>query len=303
LWAQNYPQDPAPLDALGNDALVTGQYPQAVDFLLQEKKLSGGGYYTTALGGRKTRRWSCGARLSGRHGAYWGRSKEAWGVSARAVAAAERENENENATKYLARAALRAAEFGDSALAVEHADAALKLYGSSDVKVLSAVALTRAGVATRAQPLAHQLVQDKPSHTMLSFYWLPTVRAASALELKHAAEAIDLLQVTAPYELGQPLQMGPATLYPVYVRGEAYLRLHQGDRAAAEFQKLLDHPGCVMNFPLGALAHLQLGRAHALAGDTAKAKKAYQDFLTLWKDADPDIPILKQAKAEYAKLK
>ena len=96
--------------------------------------------------------------------------------------------------------------------------------------------------------------------------------------------------------------MGPATLYPAYLRGQSYLRLGHGDKAVGEFQKFLDHPGCLMNFPFGALARWQLGRAYALSGDTAKAKAAYKDFLTLWKDADPDIPILKQAKAEYAKL-
>jgi tetratricopeptide (TPR) repeat protein len=118
-----------------------------------------------------------------------------------------------------------------------------------------------------------------------------------------AAPAIEILQVTSPYELGQPFEIGPGTLYPVYVRGQAYLRLGQAAQAAVEFQKLLDHPGCVQNFPLGALAHLQLGRAYALAGDKPKARVAYQDLLALWKDADADIPILKQAEAEYAKLK
>jgi eukaryotic-like serine/threonine-protein kinase len=94
----------------------------------------------------------------------------------------------------------------------------------------------------------------------------------------------------------------PAALYPVYVRGEAYLAAHRGNEAAAEFQKILDQRGVVFNEPIGALAHLGLARAYLLQGDTAKAKTAYPDFLTLWKDADPDIPILKQAKAEYAKL-
>jgi eukaryotic-like serine/threonine-protein kinase len=356
LWAQNYPNDPVPLDALGNDALFTGQYPQAVDFLLQEKKLSGGGYYNygnlvyaylglnrlqdarttiedglahkldpedghsalyhvdflegNTAGMHQEADWLAGKPDLGHialdyqadTSAYRGRSKEAWDFSARAAATAQREHENETAAKYLARAALRSAEFGDSALAVKHAEAALKLYASSDVKVLSAVALARAGVATRAQALAQQLAHEKPFDTMLNFYWLPTVQAASALALKHPADAINLLQVTAPYELAQPPQMGPGTLYPVYVRGEAYMQLHQPEKAAAEFQKLLDHPGCVMNFPLGALAHLQLGRAQALSGDTTKAKAAYHDFFNVWKDADRDVPILKEANAEYAKL-
>jgi eukaryotic-like serine/threonine-protein kinase len=147
---------------------------------------------------------------------------------------------------------------------------------------------------------------------MLNFYWIPTVRAAVALHRNHGADAIDILQVTTPYELGQPLQMGPATLYPVYVRGETYLQLGQAGRAATEFQRLLDHPGCVMNFLLGALAHLGVARANALQARTSQGVEAnaarvraladYKDFLALWKDADPDTPILKQAKAEFARL-
>jgi hypothetical protein len=141
---------------------------------------------------------------------------------------------------------------------------------------------------------------------------LPTVRAAVALPRNRGGDSIDLLQAAAPYELRQPLQIGPATLYPVYVRGEAYLQLGQASLAALEFQKLLDHPGCVKNYVLGALAHLGVARANALQARTSqgadadaarvRALAAYRDFLSLWKDADPDIPILKQAKAEYARL-
>jgi hypothetical protein len=107
---------------------------------------------------------------------------------------------------------------------------------------------------------------------------------------------------TTPYEMGA-INFLNFNLYPVYLRGEAYLALNQGGAASAEFQKILDHPGVVLNEPIGALSHLGLGRAYALAGDNAKARTAYQDFFALWKSADPDIPILKQAKAEYAKLK
>jgi tetratricopeptide (TPR) repeat protein len=113
---------------------------------------------------------------------------------------------------------------------------------------------------------------------------------------------VQLLEAAAPYELGEPPPTQEGTLYPVYLRGQTYLLVREGQAAATEFQKFLDHRGVVLNFPLGALAHLQLGRSYALSGDTAKAKAAYQDFFTLWKDADPDIPILMQAKAEYAKL-
>ena len=138
----------------------------------------------------------------------------------------------------------------------------------------------------------------------MQFNYLPTIHAQLALIRMDHSKAIEILQAAAPYELGTPSGNAYSPgLYPVYVRGEAYLAAHQGGEAAAEFQKILDHRGIVLNEPIGALAHLELARAYALQGDIAKAKAAYQDFLTLWKDADPDIPILKEAKAEYAKLK
>jgi eukaryotic-like serine/threonine-protein kinase len=138
--------------------------------------------------------------------------------------------------------------------------------------------------------------------TYVHFNYLPTIRAQLALRRNdssraiESSKAIEILQAAAPYELGA------GGLYPVYVRGEAYLAAHQGNEAAAEFKKILDHRGVVLNEPIGALAKLGLARAFSLQGDTAKAKSAYQDFLTLWKDADPDIPILIAAKAECAKL-
>ena len=130
------------------------------------------------------------------------------------------------------------------------------------------------------------------------------LRIAADVETKHVQHALDILEASAPSELGWPSlsDYNWPCLYPVYVRGEAYLAARRGTEAAREFQKILDHRGIVLNEPIGALAHLQLGRAYAMQGDVAKAKAAYKDFLTLWKDADPDIPILKQAKAEYAKL-
>lgn len=148
-----------------------------------------------------------------------------------------------------------------------------------------------------------QLAARSPENTFLQFVALPTIGAAVALDEGKPSRAIDSLRAAAPYELSSsPFGAGFGPLRPVYLRGAAYLAAHEGAQAAAEFQKNLDHPGSVMNDPIGALAHLGLARAYALQGDTAKAKTAYQDFLTLWKDADPDIPILKQAKAEYAKL-
>jgi tetratricopeptide (TPR) repeat protein len=142
------------------------------------------------------------------------------------------------------------------------------------------------------------LAKRFPEDTIARFYYLPMIRSAIALGDGKDSEAIDDLQATTPYEFAPGQQ-----LYAVYLRGMAYLAAHQGPQAAAEFQKILDHPGIVVNEPIGALAHLQIGRADLLAGDMPKAKAAYRDFLALWKDADPDVPILKQAKAEYAKLR
>jgi len=128
------------------------------------------------------------------------------------------------------------------------------------------------------------------------------IEASIAMAQQAPDRAIIALEPTVPYELGGPPPAINGTIHPAYIRGLAYLAQKNSPAAAAEFQKFLDHPGIVQNFLLGSLAHLQLGRAYAISGDTAKAKAAYQDFLTLWKDADPDIPIMKEAKAEYAKL-
>jgi predicted Zn-dependent protease len=167
-----------------------------------------------------------------------------------------------------------------------------------------ALALAYAEDADQAQALADDLGKRFPEDTVVQFNYLPTLRAKLALLRSNPRQALEALRVAAPYELGLPAiqYYNWPNLYPVYVRGEAYLAAHQGNEAAAEFQKILDHRGIVLNEPLGALAHLQLGRAYAMQGDTAKSRAAYQDFLTLWKAADPDIPIFKQAKAEYVKL-
>jgi eukaryotic-like serine/threonine-protein kinase len=138
---------------------------------------------------------------------------------------------------------------------------------------------------------------------LVRFNYLPTLRGQLALIHDDSSKAIEALQIAAPYELGSQSQSAFApALYSIYVRGEAYLAAHQGSEAAAEFKKVLEHRGIALNLPIEVLAHLGLARAYAMQGDTTKAKAAYQDFLTIWKDADPDIPILKGAKAEYAKL-
>jgi predicted Zn-dependent protease len=170
------------------------------------------------------------------------------------------------------------------------------------VKVLAALASARVGDTARAKMIVEELEKSNPSNTVLKVFWLPALNAAIELTGGNSAQALVFLEAAAPYELGEPPpteQLG--TMYPAYLRGQAYLLAHNGTAAATEFQKFLDHRGITLNFPLGALAHLGLARAYALSGDTAKSRAAYQDFFALWKDADPGIPILKEAKAEYAK--
>jgi eukaryotic-like serine/threonine-protein kinase len=166
----------------------------------------------------------------------------------------------------------------------------------------AALALARIGDAAHAKGLVEELQKAYPLNTLLKLYWLPTINPAIELNKGDSSQALVLLEAPAPYKLGTPPPMQEGTLYPAYIRGQAYLLAHNGTAAAAEFQKLLEHRSILLNFVTGALAHLQLGRAYIMAGDTGKAKSAYQDFFAIWKDADPDIPILKQAKAEYAKL-
>jgi len=234
--------------------------------------------------------------------AYYGHLVKARDFSRRAVAAAVRNDSKETAALWQVNAALREAEFGNAAAAKQGVGAALALAPGRDVKMFAALTLARVGETARAKGFVEELERTYPSHTVLKVYWLPAINAALELNANNPTQASVLLEAAAPYELGAPPQLQVGTLYPAYIRGQAQLMAHNGSAAAAEFQKLLDHRGVVLNFVTGALAHLQLARAYALSGDTAKAKSAYQDFLTLWKDADPDIPILKEAKAEHAKL-
>jgi tetratricopeptide (TPR) repeat protein len=234
--------------------------------------------------------------------AFYGRIVAARDFSRRAVDSAVRSDSKETAALWQVNAALREAEFGNTAQAKQGVATALALAPGRDVRVLSAMTLARAGDSGRAKLLADELEKSNPLNTVLKVYWLPTIRAAIDLNAGNTAQALVSLEAAAPYDLGSPPPTASGTLYPPYMRGQAYLAAHNGSAATLEFQKLLDHRGIVVNFPLGALAHLGLARAYALSGDTAKAKTAYQDFLTLWKNADPDIPILKEAKSEYAKL-
>ena len=232
--------------------------------------------------------------------AYYGRLGRARDFSRRAVDAAVRADSKETAALWQANAALREAEFGNTAAAKQQVAAALARAPGRDVKVLAAMTMARAGETARAKAIVDQLEKSEATNTMLKIYWLPTIKAASELNSGNSSQALIDLEAPAPYELGGPVPI--SGLYPVYVRGLVFLMAHNGAAAAGEFQKILDHRGIVLNLPLGALAHLQLGRAYALSGDTTKARSAYQDFFNVWKDADPDIPVLKQAKAEYAKL-
>jgi tetratricopeptide (TPR) repeat protein/predicted Ser/Thr protein kinase len=229
--------------------------------------------------------------------AWHGRMKNARELTRRAMDSAEHNDAKEAAAAYQAAAALREVEAGNPEQARVDAVAAVKLGPNRILQANAALALARAGDTAAAEKLADKLDNSFPLDTMVQKYRLPTIRAAVALQRKDPNQAIELLQVTSPIELGDV-----GLLLPVYLRGEAYLMLHDGKAAAAEFQKFIDHRGLVANFPWGALARLQLGRAYTLSGDKNKARAAYQEFLGLWKDADPDIPILKDAKAEYAQL-
>ncbi|MGH9775283.1 MAG: protein kinase domain-containing protein [Candidatus Acidiferrales bacterium] len=229
--------------------------------------------------------------------AYFGKLGKAREFSRRAVASAVNAEEKEVAASYEADAGIWEALLGNAAKARERVAAALRLSTGRDVQYAAALALALAGDAVRAQALADDLSKRFPEDTLVQTIYLPTLHAQLALDRKDPSKAVEALRTAAPYELGS------TPLVPVYVRGEACLALHQGHEAASEFQKILDHRGIVANEPVGALAHLGLARAYAIAGDTAKSRAAYNDFFTLWKDADPDIPILKQARAEYANLR
>jgi hypothetical protein len=237
--------------------------------------------------------------------AYFGQAGKARELSRQAHSSATQSQQRETAALHEAAAAIREALFGNADKARKWAASTKQLRNSRDVQYGALLALALTGDLsqgeTRLEQLADDFARRFPEDTLVEFNYLPTLRAQMAIDHHDPSKAIELLQAAAPYELGS----SPASftaLYPIYVRGEAYLSLHQGSQAATEFQKLLDHRGIVWNEPIGALAHWQLGRAYVLQGDSAKAKSEYSVFLGLWKDADPDIPVLKQAKAEYAGL-
>ena len=243
--------------------------------------------------------------------AWHGKLKSARELTRRAMESAQHNDAPETAAGYQASAALREVESGDRDQALANARAALKLAPNRDVRAMATLALARAGDTAAAEKLVAELDKTFPLDTMVQRYWIPTIGAAVSLQRKDPKHAIELLQASIPIELGQPTNL-PVFFCPPYLRGEAYLMLHDGKSAAPEFQKFIDHRGVVGNSPWGAPARLGLARAYALVemkhemkNDPAKkdaAKAAYQDFLTLWTDADPDVPILKEAKAEFSKL-
>ncbi len=235
--------------------------------------------------------------------AYYGRLNKARELSQQAVAFAVREDRKETAALWQLNSAWREAEFGNPDRARKEAAAALALASTHDVQVMVALTLARAGDYAGAEKIADELAKLSPSDTILNSYWLPSTRAAVVLQSK-PDEAIHILEAATPLDGGQslPQTQSGGLFYPVYVRAEALMAAHRPGDAVREYQKMIDARVVMQNCPLYSLARLGLARAYATAGDTAKAKTAYQDFLSLWKDADPDIPILKKAKTEHAKL-
>jgi serine/threonine protein kinase len=235
---------------------------------------------------------------------YYGKLSTGRELSKRASQSALGAEEKETAALWLLDSALRDAEVGHRTQALQTLKDGLAIASTRDVQTLAALTLASLGEQARAKTMADALQKEHSLNTTVNHYWLPTIQGYIELRSGHPAQTIRLLEGSTPYDLALPLPQYSAggTLYPIYVRGQAYLALHQGKEAAAEFQKFIDHRTIVANYPLASLARLGLARAYSLQNDTAKARAAYQDFFALWKDADPDIPILKQAKAEYAKL-
>jgi eukaryotic-like serine/threonine-protein kinase len=233
--------------------------------------------------------------------AYYGRLRKARNLTRQAVESAVRAGSKETAALWQVNDALREAEVGEVALARQGVASALALSRGRDVELMGAFALARAGYGTQSAALVRSLEKAYPTDSLLKLYWLPTIHATIELDGGNYPEALKELAGVLPYELG-----GAGTfinyVYPAYVRGDVYLHTRNADAAGVEFQKVLDHSGIVINFVTGALAFLQRGRAYAMAGDTAKARAAYQEFFTLWKTADPDLPVLLQARSEYSSL-
>ena len=236
--------------------------------------------------------------------AFYGRRTKARELSRRAVESALQDHRNEAAALWQLNSALREAEFGDPQEARKQVKASLDMSQSRDVQLLVELILARTGETNRSGEPLDAVARRFPTNTAINKYWVPAARASLALQ-RDEVQAIEILRVTVPYELAylDPTLGTGIFLYPAFIRGEAYLRANKGPEAAAEFQKYLQYRGAAVNCPLAALARLQLGRSYVLMHDLEKARTAYRDFLALWKEADSDIPVLKQAKAEFEKLR
>jgi Flp pilus assembly protein TadD len=256
--------------------------------------------------------------------AYYGRLRKARELSRRAAEASGRSDMSEAAAIWEASAALRECDFGNLELARRGAESALAHSTGKQLWALAALTFARSGDAARAESLVQKLQQNYPSDTLLGYYWLPVIRGSIELRRGDPAKALESLQVAAPYDSADPFPITSSPLgnmYSVYVRGQAFLLAHRGAEAAAEFQKILNEPGLVLNGTIGALSRSELARAYASQLDAAntgagpasfaganddpksKARAQYEAFFALWKDADPDVPFLKEAKAAYAKVK
>ena len=238
--------------------------------------------------------------------AYSGHLQEAGKRTGLAVELATQAGQKERAALFQVGAAVREGFVGNAVAARQSAHAALALSKGKEVEYGAAVALALTGDSVGALALTDDLERRFPEDTSARFYYVPSLRGLIALNRHDAAKAVEALQIATPYDLGLPQSCFYGffgAMYPVYVRGEAYLAQHQGAQAAAEFQKIVDHRGIVISDPVGALARLELGRAYVMAGDETKGKAAYKDFLELWKDGDASLPVLKQAKLEYVRLR
>ena len=316
------PRDVLPYADVSNSALCLDQldlteavFKKAEDRKLENEALQSNRYYLAFLKGNAAQMAQLAKAAMGKPGsegvllvvqanteAWNGRLKNAHELTRRAIDSARRNGAKESAAVYQAMATLSEVESGERDRVRTEARAAVKLAPNRDVRAMAALALARAGETAEAERLAAGLEKTYPLNTLVQSYWLPTIRAAVALQLHDPSTAIELLKAASRVELAQAINFMPL-MCPVYLRGEAFLMLHDGARAGAEFQKFIDHRGAVANFPWGAMARLGLARAYVLKGDTAKARAAYRDFLEIWKDADADLPLLAAARQEAAKLR
>jgi eukaryotic-like serine/threonine-protein kinase len=235
--------------------------------------------------------------------AFYGRFRKADELSRKASSIMEQQGDTDSAARFLAQAAIREAEVGDSDRAQDFISKAQKLSHNRDVTTLAALAAARSGKLTQAEVLSSQLNDKSPADTYVQKYWLPTIRSEMDLKKGRSSKALDDLSLlNFPLELAGPPVLPVATLYPAYARGEAYLAAHDGPQAAIEFRKIIEHRTLLANYPLESMAFAGLARAYAFAGDSEKARQNYHKFFDLWKDADPTIPCLKELKTEYSEL-